>query len=179
MKVLGIAGYSGAGKTTLLERLIPALRGLGQRVSVIKHAHHDFDVDQPGKDSWRHRQAGAQEVLVASGRRWALMREQASPAGPDWRALLARLDAEVDWVLVEGFKHGDLPKLEVWRADNGKPVRYPEDARIIAVAAPAAARLPQPPAEGVAVLDLDQPRAIARWLVEQAAIAPFGDAPPG
>ncbi|KAF1018291.1 MAG: Molybdopterin-guanine dinucleotide biosynthesis adapter protein [Paracidovorax wautersii] len=176
MKVLGIAGYSGAGKTTLLERLIPALGALGQRVSVIKHTHHDFDVDQPGKDSWRHRQAGAHEVLVASDCRWALMHENRPPAEPDWRALLARLDGGVDWVLAEGFKHGDLPKLEVWRAANGKPVRYADDTRVIAIATPDSAQLPVPPAAGVAVLDLDQPQAIAQWLVSHSGLADWDGA---
>ncbi|MFT4190704.1 MAG: molybdopterin-guanine dinucleotide biosynthesis protein B [Comamonas sp.] len=168
MNVLGIAGYSGAGKTTLLEGLIPALAALGQRVSVVKHAHHDFEVDTPGKDSWRHRKAGAHEVLVASDQRWALMRELPAAREPDWRELVGRLDAEVDWVLLEGFKHGDLPKLEIWRAANGKPLGAPRDARIVALAKPAADTLPESLPAGLPVLDLDRPQAIAQWLLAQA-----------
>lgn len=169
MKVLGIAGYSGAGKTTLLERLIPALAALGQKVSVIKHTHHDFDLDQPGKDSWRHRQAGAREVMLASSHRWALMHEHAQTEEPDWRSLLARLDSTVDWVLIEGFKHAQLYKLEVWRAELGKPARFPLDERVLAVATPANTMLPQQPPAGLPVFDLDQPQSIADWLVQQAA----------
>lgn len=172
MKVLGITGYSGAGKTTLLEKLIPALKAHGQRVSVIKHTHHEFDIDKPGKDSWRHRKAGAHEVLVVSDLRWALMRELETPADPDWHDLLHRLDASVDWVLVEGFKHGDLPKLEIWRPEAGKPVLYPQDARIVAVATPLSistpVSLPVQPAAGVALLDIDQPEAIAGWMMDHA-----------
>jgi molybdopterin-guanine dinucleotide biosynthesis protein B len=171
MKVLGIAGYSGAGKTTLLERLIPALGGLGQRVSVIKHAHHAFELDRPGKDSWRHRQAGACEVMIANDQRWALLHEQPEPQTPDWRSLLMRLDRSVDWVLIEGYKHAQLPKLEVWRAELGKPARYAHDEHIIAVATPASSVLPTPLAAGLIRLDLDQVQSIARWMVEQAAIA--------
>ncbi|MEJ2803271.1 molybdopterin-guanine dinucleotide biosynthesis protein B [Comamonadaceae bacterium PP-2] len=175
MKVLGIAGYSGAGKTTLLERLIPALRALGQRVSVVKHAHHAFEVDRPGKDSWRHRQAGALEVLVASDTRLALMREYEHPHAPDYRALVDRLDPRVDWVLVEGFKHGDLPKLEVWRPEVGKPVRYLEDAAVCAVAVPAGAELPQWPHAGVHRLDLDRVDDIALWLQQQGRSGAIAD----
>ncbi len=133
MKVLGISGYSGAGKTTLLEKLIPLLKADGVRVAVIKHAHCGFDVDQPGKDSYRHRQAGAGEVLVASDTRWVLMHENASAAPPRLQDLLARL-SDCDLVLVEGWKRDPIPKIEVHRAANGKPWLYPEDDNIIAVA---------------------------------------------
>jgi molybdopterin-guanine dinucleotide biosynthesis protein B len=133
MRVLGIAGWSGSGKTTLLAKLIPALIGRGLTVSTIKHAHHDFDIDQPGKDSWRHREAGATEVLVSSDRRWALMHEHRGAAEPPLAALLAKLQP-VDLVLVEGFKREAYPKLEVWRAGTGKPPLHPEDPSIIAVA---------------------------------------------
>src|SRR5574337_483045 len=150
MKVVGLAGYSGSGKTTLATGLIAALRGLGLRVSVIKHAHHGFDIDQPGKDSWRHRQAGAYEVLVASDRRMALMREFANPAELSLHGLIAALDPGVDWVLVEGFKHGSLPKIEVWRAATNKPVRYPEDDKVVAIATDSPGDLPQPTARPVA-----------------------------
>src|SRR5512133_2211134 len=110
MKVVGFAGFSGSGKTTLVERLIPALKLLGLRVSVVKHAHHSFDIDHPGKDSWRHRQAGAFEVVIASNQRLALLREFEQPAPLRVHHLLAELYAGVDWVLVEGFKDSDLLK---------------------------------------------------------------------
>jgi molybdopterin-guanine dinucleotide biosynthesis protein B len=134
MRVIGLSGWSGAGKTTLLRRLIPALTARGRSVSTLKHAHHNFDVDQPGKDSWEHRQAGAQEVLVASGVRWALMHELRGAAEPGLRDLLRRLDP-VDLVLVEGFKRACHPKIEIFRAANAKPPLHPDDASIVAVAA--------------------------------------------
>src|SRR3546814_9186396 len=121
MKVLGITGWSGSGKTTLLADLIPLLVAQGLRVSTIKHAHHDFDVDQPGKDSYRHRAAGASEVLISSARRFALMRELRGEPEPGLAELLARL-TPVDLVLVEGFKREAHPKIEVSRADPGKPI---------------------------------------------------------
>jgi molybdopterin-guanine dinucleotide biosynthesis protein B len=136
MKTLGIAGYSGAGKTTLLEQLLPRLIAAGLRVSVIKQSHHDVAVDAPGKDSWRHRQAGAQEVLLTSPHRWMLVGELRGAPEPDLAAHLARL-APCDLVLVEGFRHADLPKLEVWRQANGQPWLHPQDPRILAVAADA------------------------------------------
>eukprot|EP01034_Spumella_vulgaris_P010352 gene10352-13133_t len=134
MKVAGFAGYSGAGKTTLVERLIPALKARGLRVSVVKHAHHRFDIDHPGKDTFRHRQAGAFEVVVASDRRLALMREFEQPAQLTVHHLLAELYEGVDWVLVEGFRESNLHKLEVWRAEAGHPARYPDDDFIVAIA---------------------------------------------
>jgi len=133
MRVIGLAGWSGAGKTTLLRRLIPVLVKQGLRVSTLKHAHHDFDVDQPGKDSWEHRQAGAQEVLVASANRWALMHELRGDPEPDLADLLGRL-SPVDLVLIEGFKRGGHPKLEVFRAVNGKPLLYPDDPSVVVLA---------------------------------------------
>lgn len=143
MKVLGVAGYSGAGKTTLLERLIPRLTAEGLRVSVIKHVHCHFDIDQPGKDSHRHRQAGAAEVLVASQARWALMHENPAGQEPSVRELLARL-APCDLVLVEGWKREPMPKIEVHRRDNGKPWLYPDDPDILAVASDVAPPDPKP-----------------------------------
>jgi molybdopterin-guanine dinucleotide biosynthesis protein B len=164
MKVIGFAGYSGSGKTTLVECLIPALKLRGLRVSVLKHAHHDFDIDHPGKDTWRHRQAGAFEVLVASSRRLALMREYEQPAQPNVHHLLAQLWEGVDWVLVEGFKASNLLKIEVWRAEAGQPARYPDDDFIVAVATDSPARLP---AETLRpVLPLNDPDAVAQWLVD-------------
>ena len=164
MKVVGFAGFSGSGKTMLVERLIPALKLRGLRVSVVKHAHHDFDIDHPGKDTYRHREAGAFEVVVASDRRLALMREFEQPARLSVHHLLAELYDGVDWVLVEGFKHSNLLKVEVWRADLGKPARYPDDDFIVAIATDAPERLPQETLRPV--LDLDSPDAIAQWLVD-------------
>jgi molybdopterin-guanine dinucleotide biosynthesis adapter protein len=134
MRVIGLAGWSGAGKTTLLDRLIPALIARGLQVSTVKHAHHAFDIDNEGSDTWRFRQAGANEVLAASAPRWALMhelREEAEPALPE---LLARMEP-VDLVLVEGFKRENHPKIEIHRQANGKPPLYPDDPSIVAIAA--------------------------------------------
>jgi molybdopterin-guanine dinucleotide biosynthesis protein B len=133
MKVIGLAGWSGAGKTTLLTRLIPYFIATGLRVSVIKHAHHEFDVDVPGKDSWMHRQSGAAEVLVSSSRRWALMHELRGADEPKLLELLAKL-ARVDLVLIEGFKREPLRKIEVHRAANRKPPLYPDDPAIVGIA---------------------------------------------
>jgi molybdopterin-guanine dinucleotide biosynthesis protein B len=132
MKVIGLAGWSGAGKTTLLTRAIPLLRQQGVRVSVIKHAHHGFDVDVPGKDSWLHRQAGAEEVLVSSGARWALMHELRGAQEPTLPDLLAKLSA-VDLVVVEGYKTDPHRKIEVHRSTNGKPLLFPNDPAIVGV----------------------------------------------
>lgn len=133
MKVFGIAGYSGSGKTTLLEKLIPQFTARGLRVSVIKHAHHGFDIDRPGKDSYRHREAGASEVLLSCNDRWALMHERRDRSDVTLDELLARL-APCDLVLVEGFKQEPIPKLEVYRPENGKPPLFPERSDIVAVA---------------------------------------------
>ncbi|MCO8247247.1 molybdopterin-guanine dinucleotide biosynthesis protein B [Comamonas thiooxydans] len=170
MKVIGFAGYSGAGKTALVEALVMLMKQRGLRVSVIKHAHHDFDVDREGKDSWRHRKAGAYEVLLASDRRMALMREYEQPAQLSVHHMLAQLDPSVDWVLVEGFKHGELPKIEVWRRqrdrlDKGKSLEplFAHDPRVLAVATDAARDLPQAPVQPV--LDLNQPQLVLQWLL--------------
>ena len=168
MKVVGFAGFSGSGKTTLVERLIPALRLRGLRVSVVKHAHHKFDIDHMGKDTWRHREAGAFEVVVASDRRMALMREFEQPAVMSVHQMLAELYEGVDWVLVEGFKDSDLLKIEVWRgAVDGyvvKPALYPDDDFIVAIATNTPAQLTQ--ATLRPVLDLDDPDAVVEWLVQ-------------
>lgn len=131
-RVLGLAGWSGAGKTTLLSRLIPVLRAKGYSVSTLKHAHHTFDIDKPGKDSYLHREAGASEVLVASTHRWALMHELRGEAEPGLGELLCRF-TPVDLILVEGFKRDPHVKIEVHRAANGKAWLYPEDPSIGAV----------------------------------------------
>jgi len=158
MVVLGIVGWSGSGKTTLVTRLIPRLRALGLRVSTIKHAHHGLELDRPGKDSFAHREAGAEEVLVVGGQRWALLCE--TPQGtPDLAALVARL-APVDLVLVEGFKNYPFGKLEVFRPALGKPALWPEMPGIAAVAsdAPAPADCAKP------WLALNAPAQIAAWI---------------
>jgi molybdopterin-guanine dinucleotide biosynthesis protein B len=133
MKVIGLAGWSGAGKTTLLARVIPHLRERGLRVSVIKHAHHSFDVDVPGKDSWVHRQSGAEEVLVSSGKRWALMHELRGRSEPRLPELLKKM-SRVDLVVVEGFKSEPHRKIEVHRAANGKALLFPDDPAIAGIA---------------------------------------------
>lgn len=145
MKVIGLAGWSGAGKTTLLTRVIPHLLNEGLRVSVIKHAHHNFDVDVPGKDSWRHRHAGAEEVMVSSGQRWALMHELRGAAEPRLPELLAKM-ARVDLVVVEGYKSEPHRKIEVHRAANGKPLLFPGDAGIVGIAADTAVETALPTA---------------------------------
>ena len=164
MKVVGFSGFSGSGKTTLVERLIPALRMRGLRVSVVKHAHHKFDIDHPGKDTFRHREAGAFEVVVASDKRLALMREFEQPGNLSVHHLIAELYEGVDWVLVEGFKQSNLLKVEVWRAIAGKPARYPDDDFIAAIATDSPAQLPE--ATLRPVLDLNDPEQVAQWLVD-------------
>jgi len=160
VKLFGLAGWSGGGKTTLLVRLIPLLIGRGLTVSTVKHAHHDFDIDQPGKDSHRHRAAGATEVLIGSSRRWALIHELGAAAEPVLADLLARL-SPVDLVLIEGFKREPHPKLEVWRAATGKPPLCPGDPTIVAVASDL-------PVDGLPVpgFCLDDPAAIAGFILE-------------
>jgi molybdopterin-guanine dinucleotide biosynthesis adapter protein len=133
MKVIGLAGWSGAGKTTLLSRLVPHLVAEGLKVSTIKHAHHKFDLDTPGKDSWTHRQAGATEVLISSERRWALMHELRGAPELSLRELLPKL-SPVDLVIVEGFKTTTPRKIEVHRTANGKPLLYPDDPAVVAIA---------------------------------------------
>jgi molybdopterin-guanine dinucleotide biosynthesis protein B len=133
MKVFGIAGYSGSGKTTLLEKLIPQFTARGIKVAVIKHAHHGFDIDRPGKDSYRHRAAGAHEVLLSCNDRWALMHERRNEGEVTLDELIGRL-SPCDLVLIEGFKQEPVPKLEVYRPENGKPPLFPERSDIVAVA---------------------------------------------
>ena len=162
MKVVGFCGYSGSGKTTLVEQLIHRLKRAGQRVSVVKHAHHAFDIDHEGKDSWRHRQAGAGEVVIASSRRLAKIREFDVPVVPDVHALIAEL-RDCDWVLVEGFKHAAFSKIEVWRASTGKPALYPGDDHVVAICTDTPAELPQP--TQLPVLDLNAPGVVAEFLL--------------
>ena len=159
MKTLGIAGYSGSGKTTLIEQLLPLLNAAGLTVSVIKQSHHDVEVDVAGKDSWRHARAGAHETLLASPYRWMLVGELRGSPEPTLDQHLARL-APCDLVLVEGYKHAALAKLEVWRAANAKPWLFPDDAHFIAVAADAR------PAAAIRFLDLNNTQAIAAFILE-------------
>ena len=158
MKIFGIAGYSGSGKTTLIEKLIPEFKKRGLGVSLIKHAHHTFDVDQPGKDSYRHRHAGCNEVLVTSSRRWALMHELRGAPEPMLQELIRHI-SPCDLLLIEGFKHEAIPKLEVYRGVVGESLLHPLDSNIVAVASDnkVDTALPQ--------FELDDAKAIASFIV--------------
>jgi len=160
VKAIGFIGYSNTGKTTLIEKLIPILRARGLAVAAIKNAHHGFDMDRPGKDSYRYREAGAGQVLIASGRRWALLTETPqAPAALD--DLLAQL-APCDLVIVEGFKsEGRIPRIEVRRSNNTEPPLFPHDPNVIAVAAD------HPVDTSLPVLDLNDPANIAAFVVDQ------------
>jgi molybdopterin-guanine dinucleotide biosynthesis adapter protein len=162
MRIIGLAGWSGSGKTTLLTKVIPRVVARGLKVSTIKHAHHSFDIDRPGKDSHTHRMAGATEVLVGSGSRWAIVHELRGAAEPTLAALIEKA-SPVDLVLVEGYKSGGHPKLEVYRAAVGKPLLYPDDPAIVAIATDEP--LPGAP---VPVVDLDDTEAIIDVLLRNA-----------
>jgi molybdopterin-guanine dinucleotide biosynthesis protein B len=164
MRIFGLAGWSGSGKTTLLTRLVPALSARGLVVSTLKHAHHAVDLDVPGKDTWRHREAGAHEVMLATGRRFALMRELRDAPEPGLAELLARM-APVDLVLVEGFKHDPFPKIEVHATTLGKPLIAPSDPAIVAIATDDPAAIGDP---GRPVLHRDAVEAIADLVVARA-----------
>jgi len=170
MRVIGLAGWSGSGKTTLLTRAIPRLTARGLRVSTLKHAHHAFEIDQPGKDSFEHRAAGATEVLVGAASRWALVHELRGEDEPGLPALLKRL-SPVDLVLIEGYKAAAHPKLEVHRAAVGKPLLHPDDPHIVAIAADG----PLPEAT-VPVIDLNDIEAIVDMLLARAT--PLSSPPP-
>jgi len=163
MRIIGLAGYSGSGKTTLITKAIPRLIARGLKVSTLKHAHHEFDVDQPGKDSHAHRMAGATEVLVASSRRWALVHELRAAAEPVLGELLGKL-APVDLVIIEGYKGAPHPKLEVHRAAVGMPLLAPNDPAIVAIASDVPL-----PAAPVPVVDLDDVDAIVDVMIGRAA----------
>jgi molybdopterin-guanine dinucleotide biosynthesis protein B len=166
MKVFGLAGWSGAGKTTLMVSLVRQISELGFRVSTIKHAHHAFDVDRPGKDSFRHREAGATEVLVASSVRWALMHETRADAEASLEDLLAHM-TPVDLLLIEGFKAHAHDKLEIHRPALGKPMLWPSDPHIVALASDVPlADLPLPS------LDLADPSAIVQFILSRTGLAP-------
>ena len=162
MRIIGLAGWSGSGKTTLITKLLPHLIARGQRVSTLKHAHHGFDLDQPGKDSFMHRTAGATEVVISSAKRFAVLHELRDE--PEWNLLeLLTKFAPVDLVLVEGFKRDAFPKLEIHRAANGKPLIQPDDPHIIAIASD----IPLPQAK-VPVIGLDDIESIADVLLQHA-----------
>jgi len=163
MRIIGLAGWSGSGKTTLITKLIPCLLARGVRVSTLKHAHHGFDLDKPGKDSFMHRAAGATEVIISSAKRWAILHELRSEE-PEWDlgGLVAKM-SPVDLVLVEGFKRDAFPKLEIHRIANGKPLLYSQDPHIVAVASDSA--LPGTP---LPVLDLNDIDPIADLLLKRA-----------
>jgi molybdopterin-guanine dinucleotide biosynthesis adapter protein len=164
MRIFGLAGWSESGKTTLMTALIPKLLARGVTVSTVKHAHHAFDIDQPGKDSWRHREAGACEVLIASDRRWALMHELREEPEPPLDRLIAQM-SPVDLVLVEGFKRHIHPKIEVRRPSLGKPPLYPDDPSIVAVASDELL-----PGLAVPWLPLSDPAAVARFIIEHQGL---------
>ncbi len=165
MKRFGIAGWSGSGKTTLVRRLLPELIGRGLTVSTVKHAHHDFDVDRPGKDSFEHRAAGAKEVMVASSVRWALMHEGRGEAEPSLDDLVRRM-TPVDLILIEGFKSERYQKLEVHRPSLGKPLLCTGDADVVALASDA-----EVDGTGLPVLDLDDVAVIADFIVDHCGLA--------
>ena len=159
MKVIGIAGFSGSGKTTLIEKVVPILVREGLRVSLIKHAHHEFDVDQPGKDSYRHRHAGCAEVLVSSSKRWVVMHELRGAEEPALQEQLKRL-SPCDLVLVEGYKSEPIPKIEVHRRASTAPLLHPDDPQVVAVATDEPLETPLPQ------LDLDDAESVARFLIQ-------------
>ena len=163
MKIIGIAGFSGSGKTTLIEKLIPVLVRGGLRVALIKHAHHEFDVDQPGKDSYRHRHAGCTEVLVSSSKRWALMHELRGAEEPSFQEQLKHL-SPCDLVIVEGYKSAPIAKIEVHRRDSHTPLLHPEDPNVVAVATD------EPLATGLPQLAVDDAEAIARFIVQHLGL---------
>ncbi|HZT28160.1 MAG TPA: molybdopterin-guanine dinucleotide biosynthesis protein B [Pseudolabrys sp.] len=169
MRIIGLAGWSGSGKTTLVTKVIPRLIARGLRVSTLKHAHHGFDLDQPGKDSFFHRAAGATEVIISSAKRFAILHELREEPEWDLPDLVGKM-SPVDLVLVEGYKRDAFPKLEIHRAANGKPLIHPDDPHIVAVASDVAL-----PAAGVPVVDLDDIGAIADLLVKYAV--PVAEAP--
>ena len=168
-RIIGFAGYSGSGKTTLLEKVIPLLTAQGLRIAVIKHAHHDFDIDKPGKDTFRHRQAGASEVLIISGQRWALMHELREEKEPSMEDLCARF-SPCDLILAEGYKCATIPKLEVFREENRtrqdwKNI-YPTDPKIVAVITDSKDAFPLPR------LDINKPGDVAAFIMKYFSFAP-------
>ncbi len=167
MRIIGLAGWSGSGKTTLITKLVPCLIARSLRVSTLKHAHHGFDLDKPGKDSFVHRAAGATEVIISSAKRWAILHELREEPEWDLADLVAKM-SPVDLVLVEGFKRDAFPKLEIHRAANGKPLLHPDDPHIVAVACDTAL-----PNVKITVVDLNDIEKIADLLLKQAVPVNF------
>jgi molybdopterin-guanine dinucleotide biosynthesis protein B len=165
MEIMGIVGWSGSGKTSLLVAVLPILRAKGLTVSTMKHAHHRFDLDRPGKDSYRHREAGASEVLVVASSRWVLMHETRDEPEPAIEDLIQRM-TPVDLLLIEGFKTHHHPKLEIHRQSEGKPLLCPDDPEIVAVASDR-----ELPGLGIPRLDLNDPAAIAGFILEHTGLA--------
>lgn len=163
MKIFGFAGYSGSGKTTLIEQLIPQFVMRGLKISLIKHAHHDFNIDRPGKDSYRHREAGCSEVLITSSQRWVLMHELRGEQEQSLQHQLKRL-SRCDLVLVEGFKKGSIPKLEIHRAAMGQPLLQPDDPYIIAIASDTQVKAKVP------LLNLNDPEQISEFILRHLEI---------
>ena len=174
MRIFGFAGWSGSGKTTLIERIVPRLVARGLVVSLVKHAHHELDIDRPGKDSFRHREAGCTEVLVSSSARWALVHELRGDAELTLEHALARL-SPCDIALVEGSKTYPIRKLEVWRAQVGKPLLHPRDPHIIAVATDSPAGLPIDTQARLPVFALSDVDVIATFVADKATAGPFGN----
>ena len=174
MRIFGFAGWSGSGKTTLIEQVIPRLVRRGLSVSLIKHAHHRFEFDQPGKDSYRHRHAGCSEVLVTSGTRWALMHELRGGPELSLDEALVRL-SPCDLALVEGYKAYPIPKLEIWRAEVGKPLLHPRDAQILAIATDSPEALPAGTAGRMPVFALSDLDAVTTFVAAQATARPVGN----
>jgi molybdopterin-guanine dinucleotide biosynthesis protein B len=174
MRVFGFAGWSGSGKTTLIERVIPRLVAQGLVVSLVKHAHHNAEFDVPGKDSYRHRQAGCREVMVTSGTRWALMHELRGAPELTLKQALERL-GPCDLTLIEGYKAYPIPKLEVWRASVGKPLLHPKDSHVLGVVTDSSDALPPGTADRLAVLSLSDIDAVATFIIANATAGPFAD----
>ncbi len=168
VSVFGFAGYSGSGKTTLIERVIPALRAAGLTVSLIKHAHHSFDIDQPGKDSYRHREAGAGEVLIASSQRWVLMHELRAETEPSLEELLKQFQS-CDIILVEGYKFSSVPKIEIVRAASGKARLDAATHNIVAVACDDA-HLNAQPGHALPFIDLNSPQEVANFVIDYCGL---------
>ena len=174
MRIFGFAGWSGSGKTTLIEQVIPRLVARGLNVSLIKHAHHRFEFDRPGKDSYRHRHAGCSEVLISSSARWALMHELRSESELSLEQALCRL-SPCDLALVEGYKAFPMPKLEVWRAENGKGLLHPTDPHVLAIATDSPRALPPGTAERFRVFALSDFDAVATFVAAEATARPPGN----
>lgn len=163
MKVFGVCGYSGSGKTTLLEKMVALISARGFKVSLVKHAHHGFDIDRPGKDSWRHREAGAGEIALITDKRWVLMHEARNEAPPQLNDILGRM-SPCDLVLLEGFKRAAHPKIEVHRPSLGKPPVWTEDCGIVAVASD------EPIECGLPCLDLNNPEQVTDFVLKQVGL---------